>query len=79
MYTDSDDDREFEYAMLAFRLAEGLSLSDFEARFSYSFMAGREELISRYISLGYMRLMDGRLSLTDDGMYVSNAILSELL
>ena len=79
MYTESADDREFEYAMLAFRLAEGLSLTDFEKRFSHSFTDGREELISRYTSLGYMRLCDGRLALTDDGMYVSNAILSELL
>lgn len=79
IYTESADDREFEYAMLAFRLAEGLSLSDFEKRFSHSFTDGREELISRYTSLGYMRLCDGRLALTDDGMYVSNAILSELL
>ena len=77
--TDNDDEREFEYAMLVFRLAEGLSLSDFEARFSHSFEDGREELISRYTSLGYMRRDGDRLALTDDGMYVSNAILSELL
>ncbi len=79
IYSEDSGDGEFEYAMLAFRLAEGLSLSDFEARFSHSFADGREELISRYTDLGYMRCIDDRLALTDDGMYVSNAILSELL
>ena len=78
-YSDDSGDGEFEYAMLAFRLAEGLSLSDFEARFSHSFTGGREELISRYVTLGYMRRDGDRIALTDDGMYVSNAILSELL
>ena len=79
IYEENTDDREFEYAMLAFRLATGLSLTDFKARFSHAFTEGREELISRYISLGYMRLNDDRIALTDSGMYVSNAILSELL
>ena len=76
---DDSGDGEFEYAMLAFRLAEGLSLSDYEARFSHGFTEGREEPISRYVTLGYMRHDGDRIALTDDGMYVSNAILSELL
>lgn len=79
LYSEDSGDGDFEYAMLAFRLAEGLSLSDFEARFSHSFTDGREELISRYVALGYMRCDGDRIALTDDGMYVSNAILSELL
>ena len=39
----------------------------------------REELIAHYVDLGYMRRDGDRLALTDSGMYVSNAILSELL
>ena len=79
VYVDSSDDAEFEYAMLAFRLAEGLSLDDFEAKFSHRFIDSREALIERYVDLGYMRRDGQRLYLTDDGMYVSNAILAELL
>ncbi len=79
IYAEDVDDREFEYAMLAFRLADGLSLSDFETKFSHAFTDDREELIARYVDLGYMRRDGDRLALTDSGMYVSNAILSELL
>ena len=76
---ESDTDAEFEYAMLALRLAEGLSLSDYEGLFLHSFLDGREAEIDRFVSLGYMSRTDDRLVLTDRGMYVSNAILSELL
>ena len=76
---DEDVDGSFEKAMLALRLAEGLSLSEYEKEFSHSFTEGREASISRYVSLGYMTLNGDRLALTDSGMYVSNAILSDLL
>ena len=76
---DTDVDASFEKAMLALRLAEGLSLSEYEKQFSHSFTDGREASISKYVSLGYMTLTNGRLALTDSGMYVSNAILSDLL
>ncbi len=73
------DEGAFECAMLALRLSEGLSLADYESRFSHSFTDGREADIRRYIDLGYMTLRDGRLALTERGFYVSNAILSDLL
>ena len=73
------DEGEFEYAMLALRLSEGLSLSEYESRFLHSFTNGREAAIRRYIDLGYMTLLDGRLALTERGFYVSLAILSDLL
>ena len=75
----SPSDTAFEYAMLALRLSEGLSLAEYEVRFLHSFTEGKEEKIRRYISLGYMKLSDGRLSLTERGFYVSLAILSDLL
>ena len=75
----AENSGEFEYAMLAFRLSEGLSLEDYEARFSKSFTDGRETAIRRYIDLGYMTLQDGRLALTERGFYLSNAILADLL
>lgn len=76
---DTDTDASFERAMLALRLAEGLSLSEYESEFSHSFLDGREASVSRYVSLGYMKLEGECLALTDSGMYVSNAILSDLL
>ncbi len=72
-------DAETEYVMLAFRLAEGLSLTDYKARFSRGFTEGREDSIRRYTDLGLMLQMGDRLALTERGFYVSNAILSDLL
>lgn len=69
----------FEYVMLAMRLSDGLFLSQYEEIFGTSFLSGREEKISLYISQGLMLLSDDRLSLTPKGFYVSNSILTELL
>ena len=73
------DDPEFEYAMLALRLSEGLSLTAYEMRFSHSFVDGREEKIARYVDGGYMHRAGDRLAFTERGFYVSNAILADLL
>ena len=78
-HIDTETDASFERAMLAFRLAEGLSLSDYEKEFSHSFLDGREDAIERFAALGFIKRRGDRLALTDSGMYVSNAILAELL
>lgn len=70
---------EYEYAMLALRLSEGISLSEYERRFSRSFLSGREEKLAELSALGYLLLTHDRVFLTDKGMYVSNYILTELL
>lgn len=69
----------FEYAMLALRLSEGISLPEYEALFGEKFAAGKEELLKKYISMGFMKISDDRLSFTGKGFYVSNTILAELL
>ncbi len=69
----------FEYAMLALRLSRGLSLADFEERFSYSFLKGREKKIEALSSAGLMKKESDRIFLTERGFYVSNSILAELL
>ena len=38
-----------------------------------------KEKIKGYVDLGYMRRSGDRISLTEDGFYVSNTILAELL
>lgn len=69
----------FEYAMLALRLAEGLSLSEYRKLFGEDFAADKRELLSAYIEAEYMRLSGDRLCFTSKGFYVSNAIMAELL
>lgn len=76
--TDADA-HAFEYAMLAFRLAEGISLTEYKNMFGQDFLSSREEKINEYIKYGYMNINSERLTLTESGFYVSNTILSELL
>lgn len=69
----------YEYVMMHLRLSEGFSLSEYKERFGTAFTDGREQTLSRFIELGYLMLTDGRISLTERGFYVSNAILTELI
>jgi oxygen-independent coproporphyrinogen-3 oxidase len=69
----------YEYVMLGLRLAEGISLWDYKERFGSDFLLGREALVNRLISSGYLSLEDGRLALTESGFYVSNSIINELI
>ncbi len=73
------DAEKYEYAMLALRLSEGISLSEYKKLFSEDFLSGREEIISRLSLGGYVTINNGRLSLTEKGFYVSNYIITELL
>ena len=69
----------FEYAMLALRLSEGLSLDEYKSLFSESFLDGKERLIERFIKEGLMGTFENRLFFTEKGFYLSNSILSEIL
>ena len=73
------EDKAYDFAMLALRLKEGLSLSEYREKFGKDFLFGKEEKINSFKKLGLLELEADRLSLTDKGFYVSNTILSELL
>lgn len=75
----SPSDKKYEHAMLALRLKEGISLSEYEGLFGESFLPGREEKILRYIKAGYMTRTDDRIALTEKGFYISNTVLTDLL
>ena len=76
---ETDDDLKYEYAMLGLRLKEGVSLSEYSAKFGVSFTEGKEDIIARLSREGLLRLTDDRISLTERGFYLSNAILVEIL
>ena len=69
----------FEYAMLALRLAEGLSLIKYEALFGTPFTRGREHIIKKYRDAGLLNVSPASISLTERGFYLSNTILAELI
>ena len=72
-------DAAYERVMLALRLLEGLSLTEYRSDFSVDFREGREAIIERFIKEGYAKLEDDRLALTEKGFYISNYIISELI
>lgn len=69
----------YEYVMLGLRLADGISLSEYERKYSTDFLVGRRERILELVKGGYMTLTNDRLALTEKGFYVSNSILTDLL
>lgn len=67
-----------EYLMLRLRLSEGIDEQELTANFGVSF----DELapsLGAWLAHGFMKKENGRISFTDRGFFVSNAILSELL
>ena len=68
-----------EYAMMRLRLAEGISLGEYESRFGIPFTEGREEKLARYRDLGLITENCGRLSFTERGFYLSNAVMADIL
>lgn len=73
-----DEVRE-EYIMLALRLSDGLSETDYAARFGEDFFPPRAETCSRLIAAGLARREDHHFALTEAGWLVSNAIIAELI
>ena len=72
------DDLQAEYFMLRLRLAEGIDECEVRERFGRSL----EEIapsLHRWLEADLMQRSQGRVSFTDRGFFVSNAILSELL
>ncbi len=74
--TISDKEALAEYVMLRLRLSDGIDLDEFRRRFGFDFDLPR---VKRYVDAGKMVLSDGRLAFTDEGMYVSNMILSDIV
>ncbi len=72
-------DAMYEYAMMRLRLSEGISLSDYRARFGVDFLSFRAGIVDEYVAHGLMKLDGDRLALTERGFYVSNSILVNIL
>ena len=68
-----------EYVMLRFRLCEGVDVAAFESRFGVSFAQTYGNKLAPFLGSGLVRCESGRYYLTQEGMLVSNAILSEIL
>ena len=77
--TPSPRDRMNEYVMLRMRLTAGVDENDFEERFGTPFENTFGKKLRAYESGGFVRQTKDGWAFTPAGMYVSNAILSEIL
>ena len=75
----SPSQRMNEYVMLRMRLREGISGKTFAARFGRSFAECFGSRLNRYVGCGFVKRTGEGYAFSPEGMYVSNAILSEIL
>lgn len=68
-----------EYIMLGLRTKEGVQLDNLFDLFGYDLLKEKGEVIKRLESLHLLDITNGRVRLLDDGYYVMNAIIVELL
>ena len=79
--TESLSEKDFseEYIMLRLRLKNGLSMSEYKNKFGHDIDKKYIERMDPFIKSGHIIYGDECYALSDDGMYVSNYILSEIL
>ena len=68
-----------EFVMLGLRTSFGISLAEFKERFGEDFVSSRKREIDGFINNGLAKISDERFYLTEQGMFVSNSIILELL
>ena len=69
----------YEYVMLGLRTKEGICLSHYHNLCGQSLLQGRERFVKQCIEQGYIEQNGDRICITEEGFYVSNAILTEIL
>ena len=77
--TPSPRDRMNEYVMLRMRLSAGVNAVDFESRFGVPFEESFGKRLRSYATDGFVQKTAHGWAFTPSGMYVSNAILSDIL
>ena len=68
-----------EYIMMRLRLKSGLSTKEYYRIFGHKFPSRYLDRMSPFIKSGHIIYSDERYYLSDDGMYLSNYILSDIL
>ena len=68
-----------EYIMLSLRLAKGINAKECLNKYSYKLSVGFLEKCKTFEKAGFMVNEDNNFCLTDEGMLLSNSIISELL
>jgi oxygen-independent coproporphyrinogen-3 oxidase len=68
-----------DYIMMRLRLMKGLSIKEFQSRFGQDFRAGRQAKLERLSYLGLIRDDGDNVRLSEAALFISNAVIAELL
>ncbi len=68
-----------EFVMLGMRMTDGVDESEFFRRFGVSFDAGYGRALEPFVRNGFVIREGGVTRFSDEGFYVSNTVLSEIL
>lgn len=68
-----------DFLMMGLRLREGVSLEEYAARFGTGLASEKQATIGRLAALGMLELTPERLRLTEHALFVSTAVIGELL
>lgn len=75
----TDEDKRTEFIMLRLRLKEGFSLREYESRFGGNILAEKASEIEKLVSRNLITISDGRLAVSESGIYLTNSVIVELL
>ena len=70
---------EKEYIMLSLRIADGIDINEFERKFSRPLPRAILEKAQLFEKNGLCAAIDGKIKLTDQGMLVSNSIITSFI
>lgn len=68
-----------DHIMMGLRLLEGLDLDELQSLYRYDLRAAKAAEIARLSASGLLALEGSRLRLTEEALFVSNAVIGELL
>lgn len=68
-----------DYLMMGLRLLEGVDLADYAARFGTDLQSEKEAAIAKLLPLGMLELTETHLRLSPEALFVSTAVIGELL
>lgn len=77
--TVSRKEREAEYLMLKLRTTDGIAFSEFYSLFGVDFMEKYGSKLNKYTNYRHVCITENSCRLTRSGMFVSNAILSDII
>ena len=75
----SDDERFNELVFTALRTRVGVDLAELRGRFGDKWCDRLLSQARKYVDGGRMKVVDGRLCLTRDGIYISDSIISDFM